>query len=735
MVHPQHSAQAARRALDLALEILSAEEAASSAAANSSSGSNSSANSGLFSPAGGSGTSATGGRGAGVSADLRGGGSSAGNGSSASGADVSGGGTIGTTGNGGINQLAQNYASLPLPFEPNLGQTDPSVQFLSHGPGFGVFLTGDGAATFDLTRPGQSTTPGDTITRDALRLSLAGASRDAAASCPRTSCQATATTSRQHRPPSPTCRSTAPSSKRTSIRASTSSGTPTPNRELEYNFVVAPGADPSAHRPAHRRQHRPESRRPGRSAHRHRRRHSRPGRPRHHPDQAPAAKRKPSAAAPCCCANGDVGFQVGSYDTTQPLTIDPVLLYSSYLGGSGSDKAYAVAADGSGDIYVAGTTTSTNFPTTVGAYETSSPAKRPRSSPSSTRPATSTSTPPTSPAAPSVPHRPPASPWTRPATPTSPAPPAPAPSPPPAARTIRPTPAAVSRSRLSPSSTPPAIRCCTSTYFGSAGPTPAPTPLPWTPPAMPTSPAAPRQPAAPHFPTTSGAFQTSAGAGTHAFVTKLNAAGSALVYSTFLGGSGTDNGYGIAVDTAGDAYVTGQAGTGWHPTSRRPAAAYHTAYAGRPHRLRHQGQPGRVGPGLLDAPGRRRLGDQGNAIAIDAVRRCLCHGIDLVVNFPTTSGAFQTRSGGANRRLRHQAERRRQRPGLFDAIWAAATGPTPAPASPWTRRATRRSSARPAARRNGHRRLPDDGGGRADAATAAAATMPSSHAWPPTANR
>ena len=50
-------------------------------------------------------------------------------------------------------------------------------------------------------------------------------------------------------------------------------------------------------------------------------------------------------------------------------------------------------------------------------------------------------------------------------------------------------------------------------------------------------------------------------------MTKLNAAGSALVYSTYLGGSGSDAGNGIAVDAAGNAYVTGDT---TRPTSRRP---------------------------------------------------------------------------------------------------------------------------------------------------------------------
>jgi hypothetical protein len=68
--------------------------------------------------------------------------------------------------------------------------------------------------------------------------------------------------------------------------------------------------------------------------------------------------------------NGQVGFQLGAYDPSAPLVIDPVLVYSTYLGGSGNDSAAGMAVDSAGNAYITGTTTSTNFPTTPGALQT-----------------------------------------------------------------------------------------------------------------------------------------------------------------------------------------------------------------------------------------------------------------------------------------------------------------------------------------------------------------------------
>lgn len=84
----------------------------------------------------------------------------------------------------------------------------------------------------------------------------------------------------------------------------------------------------------------------------------------------------------------------------------------------------------------------------------------------------------------------------------------------------------------------------------------------------------------PHFPTTSGAFDTilntnGSDAYADAFVTRLNASGSALVYSTYIGGYSDEQGDGIAVDSSGNVYITGYTSSGDFPVTQY---AYQTVY-------------------------------------------------------------------------------------------------------------------------------------------------------------
>ena len=80
------------------------------------------------------------------------------------------------------------------------------------------------------------------------------------------------------------------------------------------------------------------------------------------------------------------------------------------------------------------------------------------------------------------------------------------------------------------------------------------------------------------YPTTPGAFDRTFNGGADAFVTKLNASGSKLAYSTFLGGTNQDDlGFGIAVDRRGRAYVTGNTESADYPTT---PGAFDTTFNG-----------------------------------------------------------------------------------------------------------------------------------------------------------
>ena len=147
------------------------------------------------------------------------------------------------------------------------------------------------------------------------------------------------------------------------------------------------------------------------------------------------------------------------------------------------------------------------------------------------------------------------------------------------------------------------------------------------------------------FVTTANAFQMalrSAGHNlTNAFVRKLNAAGSALVYSTFLGGSITDSAFGIAVDSSGNAYVTGFTRSPNFPT----ANAFQAAIGGSQNAFVSKLNP--AGSALVYSTYLGGSGqDQGNGIAVDSSGNAYVTGTTRSANFPTAN-AFQSAIGGS----------------------------------------------------------------------------------------
>jgi uncharacterized protein (TIGR03437 family) len=128
----------------------------------------------------------------------------------------------------------------------------------------------------------------------------------------------------------------------------------------------------------------------------------------------------------------------------------------------------------------------------------------------------------------------------------------------------------------------------------------------------------------------------------NAFVTKLTPAGNALAYSTYLGGSGTDAAYGIAVDAAGSAYVTGSATSTNFPTTR---SAYQTSIPG----------PSSVFVTKLAATGQAlaystylggNTDDYGAGIAVDAAGSAYVTGYTASSNFPIQSPYQASYQGG-----------------------------------------------------------------------------------------
>lgn len=93
-------------------------------------------------------------------------------------------------------------------------------------------------------------------------------------------------------------------------------------------------------------------------------------------DSAPVAyqlidgRRVPVTASYRLNGRTGYGFTLGAYDHSRPLVIDPGVDYGTYLGGTNADEAFGVATDSSGNTYVTGFMSSSDYPTTPGAFDT-----------------------------------------------------------------------------------------------------------------------------------------------------------------------------------------------------------------------------------------------------------------------------------------------------------------------------------------------------------------------------
>ena len=157
----------------------------------------------------------------------------------------------------------------------------------------------------------------------------------------------------------------------------------------------------------------------------------------------------------------------------------------------------------------------------------------------------------------------------------------------------------------------------------------------------------------PNFPTTPGAYDPTFNTFDEAWVAKLNPAGSALVYSTYLGGSLGDVAFGIHVDAAGNTYLAGETASSDFPAT---PGSYDTSYNGGEGdawvaKLDATGSNllyatflgGAVVPGLLPPA---TPGDGAGDVWADAAGNAWVSGETKSIDFPTTAGAFDTSPNG-----------------------------------------------------------------------------------------
>ncbi len=449
-----------------------------------------------------------------------------------------------------------DFGNLPLSFEANRGQFDPRVRYAARGEGFILFLTG-GEAVFSLSGAGANAT---------VRMRFPGSPGpcrlDPLDPLPGRSHYLTGRGPRDWKTGIPNYRRIACRGIYPGVTLVYYGN----QRRVEYDLVVDPGRNPKdilvefagaeslrlddgdlvLHTSTGElRQHAPFAFQDG------------PRGPRNIPVRYVLRARH------------RVAFEIGAHDPSLPIRIDPILSYSTFLGGDGAvtgghDYGRAIAVDLSGNVYVAGSTQSTQFPVTEGAIA--------RTNQGSTDGFVT---------------------------------------------------------KLDPSG---ATRIY-STYLGGnsidevRGIAVDPAGNAYVAGATSSN----------RFPTTAGVFQTTPKGGGDCFVAKLNPSGTALVYSTLLGGNSLDTTSAIGIDAAGDAYVTGQTSSTDFPVT---PGAFQKALRSVPDaffaRINSSGTSvlyaTYLGGGYID---------DATSLAVDQAGNAVVAGTTASTDFPVTAGALR----------------------------------------------------------------------------------------------
>ncbi|MFZ1975584.1 MAG: SBBP repeat-containing protein [Candidatus Acidiferrales bacterium] len=504
--------------------------------------------------------------------------------------------------------LMADYGRLPLSFEVNEGQTAGVVKFVARGGGYSLFLTERGAV-LSLSKRGADAVPKS----DVIRMELVGAAADSKVSgvgplAGKANYLIGNDPSKWH-----TDVATFARVKYAGVYPGVDLVYYGNQRQLEYDFVVAAGANAGEVRVRF-----DGARRLRVGADGNLQIFARNGEIAFQKPvvyQMRDGRREPVDGRFELKGNNEVGFALGNYDASRELVIDPVLAYSTYLGGSGGDFAAGIAVDAEGNAYIAGGTYSTDFPLKGNPYQTTNKgAVNGFSNVFVTK--------------------------------------------------MNPAGTGLDYSTyLGGSGVPPALQ---NVLIPIGGDSPSAIAIDRFGNAYITG-----QTFSMDFPVTSGALQTvNKGAGllvTNAFVTKLNPIGSGLVYSTYLGGSGIppfapfaspvgDSGAAIALDSAGNAYVTGAAYSPDFPLTSGAfqkqnngvsfatdnafvskinaagSALIYSTYLGGSGQLFNFAGPG----DNMDI-----TGDSGAGIAVDVHGNAYVAGRTFSNDFPVTDGAYQ----------------------------------------------------------------------------------------------